>query len=530
MKKCMSCAKDIPDTAFHCVFCGAKQGQPQTAGPAQRTIMGYAAADLQKLLPNQPGGQPQGGGYVPPGIADHPTMPGTASAPFSPTPASHDQRTMMAGIGGTPLPPPPASGGDQRTMMSQSGVIAGAPVQDRTMLAGMAPPGPLNPSEQKTMMAGVGGAPLPPPGSSVPGVSQPPAQFGQQPYPAGYTHQPFSGSGTQPAPQPSYGGTPQMGYPQQQGYGQQGYGQQGYSPQPQPSAQQPMRGPTGEKPRYLASQSQAQDMAPSEPWAATLRLLMIVFGLILIGSFVAPISLDPLVFGFNILTSDVPFQAKLFPLILAAGGVLALLFGLLPVPTSARGVIAIVAGLAPIVVSLTVGGGGSLTGALAFGDWQGYAMLGGIVIGSAGLLLRSQYRSAALSRVFPLVGCGAILAVFLIPAGGEIPVIGMVKMLGGGGGLGFPVIWMLCLVAAALFGLILSLLPSGTSGGTSFFAWILMSWLFVLGVVGVASGGGDAITALFKAPAMLLMLFDMLAFFVLAGYGLATVFGKSLEA
>src|SRR5262249_38813499 len=67
VKKCISCAKDIPDTAFHCVFCGSKQGQPQTAGPAQKTIMGYAAADLAKLLPQQQGGGAPQGGYVPAG-------------------------------------------------------------------------------------------------------------------------------------------------------------------------------------------------------------------------------------------------------------------------------------------------------------------------------------------------------------------------------------------------------------------------------------------------------------------------------
>src|SRR5262245_24618322 len=93
VKKCTNCAKDIPDTAFHCVFCGAKQGTPQAAGPAQKTIMGYAAADLQKLLPQQQGA-PQQGGYPPP--------------------AGADQRTMMAGVGGAPLPQNPA---DQRTMM-----------------------------------------------------------------------------------------------------------------------------------------------------------------------------------------------------------------------------------------------------------------------------------------------------------------------------------------------------------------------------------------------------------------------------
>ena len=35
MKKCVSCAKDLPDTAMHCVFCGAKQPAVPVAPPMQ---------------------------------------------------------------------------------------------------------------------------------------------------------------------------------------------------------------------------------------------------------------------------------------------------------------------------------------------------------------------------------------------------------------------------------------------------------------------------------------------------------------
>jgi len=203
----------------------------------------------------------------------------------------------------------------------------------------------------------------------------------------------------------------------------------------------------------------------------------------------------------------------------------------LPVPTSARGVVAALVGIGAIVLGATIGGvsGG---GAGAFGGgWQGYALMAGLVLGAAGLLVRSKYRASALGRILPIIGCGAILAVFLVPAGGTIPLIGLVKMLGGGGGLGFQHIWMLVLFVAAALGLIMSLLPSSTSGGTGLFAWILILWVFGGLLAGIVAGivDGNA-AAILKQPGTLYILIDTLAFSALAAYGLATLFGKSLEA
>jgi hypothetical protein len=131
-----------------------------------------------------------------------------------------------------------------------------------------------------------------------------------------------------------------------------------------------------------------------------------------------------------------------------------------------------------------------------------------------------------------LVGCGAIIAAFVVPVGGELPIVGMLKSLGGGFEQMLPKLWVLVLAAAAALGLVMSFMPSGTSGGTGLFAWLIMGWmagllLFII-VLGLAHGG--AIGELFKAPKMLLGLVNALAIFVLSGYGLATIFGKSLEA
>jgi hypothetical protein len=473
VKKCSSCAKDIPDTAFHCVFCGAKQGQSQSAGPAQRTIMGYSAADLQKLIPGQ--GPPQGGGYAPPSNADQRTM--MAGVGGAPLPSAADQRTMMAGVGGAPLP----SAADQRTMMAG---VGGAPL----------PPGN---ADQRTMMAGVGGSPMP--------------QMGGMP---------------QMTPMPM----------QDQGYGQQGYGQ------PQQGYGQPQQAYGG----YAQPQAQPQtargrassDAAPAEPWAGSLRLLMIVFGLLLVATVTVPSNLNqsPMTFMWQVLTSAAPLEAKLWPLILAAGGLLSLLFGLLPVPVAARGVVAAIVGVVPIVLMMVKGppggGGGGGLGGMAGGGWQAYALFAGIVVGGTGLLVRSQYRGSAMGRLLPLIGCGAILATFLIPANGAIPLIGMLKGLGGGAAGLIPGVWGLVLPGAAALGLLLSLMPKAI-GGTGLFAWLLIAWMFGLILISaliVPVIGGGEIGGVFKSPTMLAIMLDMLAFPALAAYGLATLFGKSLEA
>jgi len=353
---------------------------------------------------------------------------------------------MMAGVGGAPIPPGNA--------------------------------------DKRTMMAGVGGAPMPP--------MQP-----MQPMPPMQPMQPM-------------GQQPQYGYQQQ------------------PPIMQP---PQGQRPQYLASQSAARDMAPTEPWAGSLRKMMIVFGLILVATVVLPLSFDPIRMMWQVLTTAAPMEAKLWPLVLAAGGFLALLFGLLPVPTTARGIVAAIVGILPFVVIMVMGspglGGG---GGLPFSGWQLYVFFAGLILGPAGLLLRSKYRGSGMSRVLTLIGCGAIIALFLIPDHGTLPLIGMFKALGSAGGVKMlvPLLLVLALFAAAALGLLLTIMPSSVSLGTGFFAWIIMGWFFALSLAGIVIGGSPE--QLLKAPASIALIVDLLGWPVLAGYGLATVLGKSLEA
>jgi hypothetical protein len=278
-------------------------------------------------------------------------------------------------------------------------------------------------------------------------------------------------------------------------------------------------------------------MSPSEPWAGSLRAMMIIFGIALLVTFGAPWAIRDggMDFMWKALTAGGGFtSAKLWPLIFGVSGLVTLLFGLLPVPTAARGVVAALIGVGAIVATLTIGGGMGGSG-MPFTGWQAYAVLGGLVLGSTGLLVRSAYRGAMLGRLLATIGCGAILASFLVPSGGSIPLIQMFKALGGGGGLAAQIgtIWMLVLVVVAALGLIMSWMPSSTSAGTGLFAWLLILWMFgllLLGMVILPIIGGADIGTMLKQPGLFYVIIDTLAFSALAAYGLATIFGKSLEA
>lgn len=93
VKKCASCAKDLPEAALHCVFCGAKQPPAPAVqpGPA-KTAFGYSANEVMNEINRQrpPSGQPP---------IQQPPMP----SPQIPQPAHNaaNAATMFA-----PGPPP----------------------------------------------------------------------------------------------------------------------------------------------------------------------------------------------------------------------------------------------------------------------------------------------------------------------------------------------------------------------------------------------------------------------------------------
>ncbi|HSN29403.1 MAG TPA: hypothetical protein VLT45_24100, partial [Kofleriaceae bacterium] len=110
MKKCASCAKDLPEAALHCVFCGAKQPPAPAVQPGvAKTAFGYSADQVlneinrQRTASSQPPINQQQMQQLPmqqpPMPAPQPPMP----QPPMPQPvnAAASAKTMFA-----PGPPP----------------------------------------------------------------------------------------------------------------------------------------------------------------------------------------------------------------------------------------------------------------------------------------------------------------------------------------------------------------------------------------------------------------------------------------
>ncbi len=105
MKKCASCAKDLPEAALHCVFCGAKQPPAPAVQPGvAKTAFGYSADQVlneinrQRTASSQPPINQQQMQQLP---MQQPPMPAPQPAMPQPANAAASAKTMFA-----PGPPP----------------------------------------------------------------------------------------------------------------------------------------------------------------------------------------------------------------------------------------------------------------------------------------------------------------------------------------------------------------------------------------------------------------------------------------
>lgn len=105
MKKCASCAKDLPEAALHCVFCGAKQPPAPAVQPGvAKTAFGYSADQVlneinrQRTASSQPPINQQQMQQLP---MQQPPMPQPPMPAPQPVNAAAAAKTMFA-----PGPPP----------------------------------------------------------------------------------------------------------------------------------------------------------------------------------------------------------------------------------------------------------------------------------------------------------------------------------------------------------------------------------------------------------------------------------------
>jgi len=487
VKKCASCTKDLPDAALHCVFCGAKQAPaPATAGGMAKTVMGaYSASDMIEHLKQQGAAPPQN---VP---AAAPYRP--APSPSQPPPA-YQQPPQQAYQ--PPQPQVPASAANAKTVFVQGGgpppgALGGSPGG----YSGAAPAGAF----------GAGGSPAPAPAGGAYG-SPPSPGFGA-PMPASHP------VGTSPSHVSSV-------------------------PLQAPVAPAPVAAIPSAAPPYLASQT-ARAGRPIEPWKDALRVMMFIWGGVLLAAFATPLSTDPLAFNWDLI-ANAEGTAKLPPLIMAAVGLLSIAIASIPMSPAPRGIIAALLGLAGVFVPILLAG---------MPPWQALIPLVGLIVLIPSLFVREEYRDATVSRILITFGVAACLLPYLLPRNGSLPLVELFKFaIDAPGALKVVVLLMIAQIAIMVLSL-LAWMPAPASGGAKIFGWLLILWPLVMHVVVLVLGGnlGDVLSASPYAAlmawvaglggmgggeggvAMMMGLSLGVAYAVLIGYGLATVIGKKLE-
>lgn len=368
--------------------------------------------------------------------------------------------------------------------------------------SGLAPQAAAN---AKTLYASAGPAPVAPPAYPPPGqqpYAAPPQPYAPpaQPYaqPAGGFGAPSPGYPPAPAPQPYAPPVPAGGMgihsPQQA------------TPAPLPSVPQP----------YLGAQT-GVGRGLRDPFKDSLKLMMFVWGAIALAAFATPVTTDPMAFQWDAIIHGAG-SAKIPALVWAGTGLLAIVFAAIPMATLPRGALAAVLGLAGIFVPMLVG---------AFPEWQKLLPLLGALVLVPGLLVRNEYTDSLLARILVTVGVVFTLVPFLIPEGGQIPLVLIIKaLIEAGSHMEIVIIALAQIVLVVLC--LLAWMPGPATAGAKVFAWAVLLFpvaAFVLSLLGQGHIG-DAVS---KAPGMLVMWAPAVAYSVFVGYGLATVIGKQVE-
>jgi len=333
----------------------------------------------------------------------------------------------------------------------------------------------------------------PPPGD--PAFAAQPHLYG--PPPAGSGFSPMHGPGPL-GPQHGYGPPPA-----------------GFHPRPETELVAPLRPP------YLAAESVRPGGGHAEPWSESLKTLMLVFGVLLIACFVAPWSVLPgkTAFSWTMLTGDTPMSAKIVPILFLATGVLAVLFGGLPLGTMARGFASAGIGLAPILFHAVVP---------AF-DWRVLIGLVGAVTLVSGLLVRSHYPGEMIGRLLATIGAICVLLQVLIPAGGTVPLVQLFQAIGQGSAqMTVLAIVNLLPVVLALLAFLVWLPPPGRAGA-HIMAWAWIALPLVVAVASWLASGNLGDTLKTGLAVIIYMPIAAAAWTALTCYGVATVVGKQLE-
>jgi len=269
---------------------------------------------------------------------------------------------------------------------------------------------------------------------------------------------------------------------------------------------------------YLGGHA-ARAGVPIEPWKDSLRLMMFIWGGALLVAFATPVGTDPLAFHWSGI-GDMPSSMLINTLLVAAIGLLGIVFAAIPMMPLPRGIMAAVLGLAGILVPMVIG---------SFPSWRALLPLVGALALVPGLLVRNEYTESMLARVLVTIGVLCVLAPLLIPSGGEIGLVSVFKELIHDEGKMkiLPILELVVIVIVVMS--LLAWMPGPATGGAKVFAWLLIMWpAFATLVLLVIMG--DIGATLKKSPYdALLHWVPEATYAVFTGYGIATVVGKQLE-
>jgi hypothetical protein len=361
----------------------------------------------------------------------------------------------------------------------------------------------------------------------VPGGGPPPPQQQQYSPP----QQQYNPPAQQPYnPPPQYGapgqgfGAPSPGYPQ---------APPAYSPPPASggmgihSPQQATPAPLPAVPSpYLGAQTGVtRGPRPIEPWRDSLKLMMLVWGAVGLAAFATPVMTDPMAFNWDAII-DGEGSAKIPALLWAGVALLSVVFAVIPMMSLPRGALAAVLGLAGIFVPMAIVPG-------SFSEWQPLLLLVGTLALVPGLLIRNEYTESQLARILVTIGVVATLVPYLVPDGGQIPLVMLIKaLIEAGSGMETVIIHLARIVLVVLC--LLVWMPGPATAGAKIFAWAVILFPVVEFLLNIL-GHGDIGTAISKTPgALFLWVIGFegavgVLYSVLFGYGLATVIGKQLE-
>jgi hypothetical protein len=249
----------------------------------------------------------------------------------------------------------------------------------------------------------------------------------------------------------------------------------------------------------------------ADPFVKSLRLVMLVFGILCLVMFVTPVSASPLGFTFDMISGG-EISALVVTLLPAIIGVVAILFSVIPMPTQVRGGIAAALMLAATIYPITLHGDP---------QWQQIMFVAPFLI-VGGLMFRHAYPAAVLGRVVTTVGTLMLLAPLLVPVGSDIPLLMMFKaaFAASGGALVIALVQLVPIVLA-IVGMLLVWIPAPSLAGAKIIAWLMIMWGLVTALTKLIVVGHIADVVKAAPQASLLGWILSAAMLAIGGYGLA---------